>query len=454
MKFKERFNIIFGLQFSQIMRFVTFLVISVLFTKQNLTHLTKSEIGDFELLTMLTAALSFFWVTGIIQAFLPLYNNNNVFKKRPDIHDRSPEIFNTFLLLLTFSIGFALLLFIFRNKIYVYQDLRNFPYINLLVIYFILNNVTPLIEYIYYVRNRPFQIVNYVFLTSMAQLVLVIGPALLGWGLEMCIWGLIAINVVKFVWLLVLLQRYAEFKFSFPYLKTHLKLGSPLFASCLLSGSSQYIDGFIASWLSDPSRFAVFRYGVKELPFASSMANGLSNAMLTEFSTPEKTRRAMYELKKKSVKLMHYLFPLSIVIMFFSKWIYNNLFSQEFNRSADIFMVYLLMIISRLVFPQTILIGMKRTRIFFWVSWVVIILNILLSVYLANVYNGGVLGLVGIALGTVIVHALEKIFLIIYNYYALGITPRQYIPVGWFLFYSILITLVFVVIDHRLLFYT
>lgn len=454
MRFKERFNIIFGLQFSQIMRFITFLVISSLFTKQDLTHLTKAEIGDFELLTMITGALSFFWVTGIIQAFLPLYNNNSIFKKRQDIHDKSPEIFNTFLLLLVFSISFALLLFIFRNKIYVYSDLRSFPYINLLVIYFIISNVTPLIEYIYYVRNRPFQIVNYVFLTSMAQLVLVIGPALLGFGLEMCIWGLIGINIIKFIWLLVLLQRYAEFSFSIPYLKTHLKLGSPLFASCLLSGSSQYIDGFVATWTSDPSRFAVFRYGLKEMPFVSSMANGLSNAMLTEFSTPEKARRAMYELKRKSAKLMHYLFPLSIVVMLLSKWIYNHLFSSEFSRSADIFMVYLLMIISRLVFPQTILIGMKRTKIFFWISLVVIVLNVFFSLYLANVYKNGELGLVGIALGTVIVHALEKIFLIIYNYYVWGIAPRQYIPVGWFLFYSILITLVFAIIDHRLLFYT
>jgi O-antigen/teichoic acid export membrane protein len=454
LKFKERFNIIFGLQFSQIMRFVTFLIISSLFTKQNLTHLTKSEIGDFELLTMITGALSFFWVTGIIQTFLPLYNNNSTFKKRADIHERSPEIFNTFLLLLFFSISFALLLFAFQNKIYVYQDLRNFPHINLLVIYFILSNVTPLIEYIYYVRNRPFQIVNYVFLTSMAQLVLVIGPALLDWGLEMCIIGLIAINLIRFIWLLVLLQRYAEFTFSFAYIRTHVKLGLPLFASCLLSGSSQYIDGFIATWTSDASRFAVFRYGLKEMPFVSSMANGLSTAMLTEFSTAEKMRRAMYELKRKSAKLMHYLFPLSIVVMVFSKWIYNHLFTQEFNRSADIFMVYLLMIISRLVFPQTILIGMKRTKIFFWTSLVVIVSNIFLSLYLANDYNNGALGLVGIALGTVIVHVFEKIFLIIYNYYMFGITPRQYIPVGWFLFYSTLITLVFALIDHRLLFYT
>jgi O-antigen/teichoic acid export membrane protein len=287
-----------------------------------------------------------------------------------------------------------------------------------------------------------------VFLTSIAQLVLVIGPAFLDWGIEMCIVGLIAVNVIRFIWLLVLLQRYAEFTFSISYLKVHFKLGLPLVGSCLLSGSSQYIDGFIASWTSDAQRFATFRYGTKELPIAS-FANGLGNAMLTGFSTPERTRRAMYDLKTKSAKLMHYLFPLSILAMIFSKWIYSMLFSDEFQRSADVFMVYLLMIISRMIFPQTILIGMKRTKIVFWVSLVEIVLNIALSLFLLPIY-----GLVGIALGTVIIHVLEKIFLMLYNYYVLDIAPRKYIPMSWFFFYSILITSFFVLIDHRILFYS
>ena len=109
-------------------------------------------------------------------------------------------------------------------------------------------------------------------------------PVILGMGIETSIWGLIIANAIKFIWLLVLLDRYAEFKFSFAYLKAHFKLGVPLIMSCLLSGSSQYIDGFIASWTSDPAKFAVFRYGAKEFPFTNSLASGLGNAMLTGFS--------------------------------------------------------------------------------------------------------------------------------------------------------------------------
>ncbi len=447
-KLKGKVNIIFSLQFSQISRFITFLIISSIFTKQNLTHLTKDEIGDFELMMLLSAALSYFWVTGIIQTFLPLYNNNHVFSKRTHFREKSPEIFNTFLMLAFFSFGFALLIFLFRNNIYVYKDLKPVPHVIPLVIYFILSNTTPLIEYIYYVRNRPYQIINYVLWTASAQLVLVCGAVILGLGIETAIWALIAVSAVRFIWLLVLLERYAEFRFSFEYIKTHFRLGMPLIMSSLLSGSSQYIDGFIASWTLTPDRFATFRYGSKELPFSKDLSNGLNNAMLTGFSTPEKMRRAMYDLKKKSLKLMHYLFPLSIVIMLSSKLIFINLFSREFSRSADIFMVYLLMVVSRLVFPQTILIGLKKTKIVFWASVFEIAFNITASLWFIYYTDRG---LVGIALGTALVHALEKIFLVAYNYYKLNIPPKAYIPVRWFIFYSLLIATIFVLIDRGIL---
>lgn len=446
MKFKVKITAILGLQFSQILRFITFLIISVVFTKYKLTHLTKAEIGDWELMMLITSALSYFWVTGIIQSFLPLYNNNLIFPKKTHFREKSPEIFNTFLLLSAFSFGFALLIYLFRNNFFVYRDFRTVPHAIPLIIYFILSNVTPLIEYIYYVRNRPYQIMNYIFWISAVQLVAVCGPVIAGLGIDMAIWGLIAVSAVRFIWLLILLERYAKFQFSFAFIKTQLQLGTPLIFSYVLSGSSQYIDGFIASWTTLPGNFAVFRYGAKELPFASSFANGLNNAMLTEFSSSKNMRRAMYELKKKSLKLMHYLFPISTLIMLFSKWIFANLFSVEYLTSSDVFMVYLLMIICRLVFPQTILIGLKKTKIVFWASFLEILLNIAASLLLFQIY-----GLVGIALGTTFIHILEKIFMIFYNYYKLGIPPQAYIPISWYLFYSSLITIVFILIDHKLI---
>jgi len=89
LKFKGKITVILGLQFSQILRFITFLIISAVFTKQSLTHLTRAEVGDWELMMLITAALSYFWVTGIIQSFLPLYITILFSQKRP-ISEKNP----------------------------------------------------------------------------------------------------------------------------------------------------------------------------------------------------------------------------------------------------------------------------------------------------------------------------------------------------------------------------
>ncbi len=109
-------------------------------------------------------------------------------------------------------------------------------------------------------------------------------------------------------------------------------------------------------------------------------------------------------------------------------------------------MMYLLLIIPRLVFPQTILIGLKKTKIILVASSIEIVLNVLLSIYLVRYY-----GTVGVALATVIVYIFEKAFLVSYNHYGLNIPPKRYIPVKTYLVYTVLIILTFVLIDHRVI---
>ncbi|MBA7585412.1 hypothetical protein ES708_27391 [subsurface metagenome] len=143
---------------------------------------------------------------------------------------------------------------------------------------------------------------------------------------------------------------------------------------------------------------------------------------------------------------MQYLFPISIIVMLFTRWLFPVMFNVNFIRSADVFLIYLLLIIPRLVFPQTILIGLKKTRVVLFGSFIEIVLNISLSLYLMQFY-----GLVGIALATTIVFVIEKIYLIAYNYFKLQIKPSEYIPVKFYLIYSLITIIMFVLIDHRII---
>ena len=160
------------------------------------------------------------------------------------------------------------------------------PYLNLLLLYLLLSSPVCLIEYIYLLNNRSHRIFQYGIYTFSLQLILVLTPAVLGKELIWSIYGLLAITAVRWIWLIILLRRYTEMKISAKFMKEHLYLGLPLILTTLISGSAQYTDGVIVSAVyRDPGMFAWFRYGAKEFPLVLMLANGLSNAMLPEFST-------------------------------------------------------------------------------------------------------------------------------------------------------------------------
>jgi O-antigen/teichoic acid export membrane protein len=411
------------------------------------SHLTTNQIGDFEILLFIASIVSYFWMTGLIQSFLPLYNNNATFPgEKIDQEHKSPEIFNAFLLIAFFSLCIFILGHIFRDSIYVYSDVKPLPHTNLLLLYILLSNPAHFVEYIYLLRNKSQAIVRYGYITYGIQLVIVGGPVLIGYGIYEAILGLVIISAIRLLWLFFLIIKYAEFKISMSFIASHIKLGSPLIVSTLFSGSAQYVDGLVVANRFDSQAFALFRYGAKEFPIVVMLAAGLHNALLPEFRNKKKIVQSLKDLKKKSARLMHILFPVSTLMLFFSDFLYPRLFNEDFMRSSDIFMVYLLLVLSRLLFPQTILIGLKKTRIIMIASITELILNIALSVWLSQYY-----GLVGVALATIFIFFIEKLILILYNYIGLGIKPGKYIPVTTYLVYSIIIISVFVLIDHQLI---
>ena len=307
MKTRHRVNNVSGLQTFHILRFTTFLLISVIFTKSGLsTH----DLGNFEILLFIASVVSYFWMTGLIQSFLPLYNNNASFPgDKIDTEHRSPEIFNAFLLISFFSIFIFIFGHLIKYNVYVFNKMSTIPHVNLLLIYILISNPAHMIEYIYLLRNKSSQIVRYAVVTYTLQLIVTTGPVLLGYGIGEAMWGLIFISFVRYLWLLALLKKYAEFTFSWPFMKSHLYLGLPLIFSTLLSGSAQYIDGLVVALKYDSEAFALFRYGAKELPLVVMLATGLHNALLPEFYNQKKTTQSLIDVRKKSARLMHILFP-------------------------------------------------------------------------------------------------------------------------------------------------
>jgi O-antigen/teichoic acid export membrane protein len=435
-----------GLQLFQLMKPVIFLIISIVFTK---SKLTSQDIGQWEMFMFIGGLMTFFWVTGIIQSLLPLYHRNKTYRKLGDNKvEKSPEIFNAFLLLCMFSMFFFVLGHALKGNFSVFHNRGNVPFINLLLLYILLSSPVCLIEYIYLLNNRSYRIFQYGLYTFTAQLIFIITPILFGKGITWSIYGLLLITFFRWIWLIILLRRYTEMRISVDFIKEHLYLGAPLILTTLISGSGQYTDGIIiSSVLKDPSQFALFRYGAKEFPLVLMLANGLSAAMLSEFSTREKMKESLEILKVKSKRLMHLLFPLTMGMMLIARWLYPVMFRHEFHKSSGVFLIYALLIIPRLVFPQTILVGRKKTNVMLIAAIIEIAINIPLSLLMLKWgYK-----LPGVALSTFVAYVVSNLFMVLWVWWKMNIKPSEYIPLKVFALYSSLIGILFILIDHKII---
>jgi len=433
---KKYINNITGLQAFQLLRFGMLLLISIVFTK---TKLGVGEIGIYETFLLIAGGVSFFWISGIIQSFLSFYKNPG-----GENGSKSSDIFNTALILTILSILAALFIFFSRSFLAELLNLTGgqIPYLKILLMYVVLSGPVNLIEYIYLVKNKSGWIIKYGLISLSLQFFCVTTPVLLGFDLGYGLYGLVLVNIIRFIWLMVLVYKYSRLRLSKDYLKKHLYIGSPLVLSLLLSGSAQYIDGFLVSNYYNEATFAVFRYGARELPFVILLANAFSNAFIPEFSNNYQLSDSLLSLKNRSLRLMHFLFPVSICFLLLSKWLYPIVFNQSFTESAEVFNIYILIIISRMVFPQTILIGRQKSGIIMFASFVEIVVNVFFSVLFIRT-----IGMLGVAYATIVAYYLEKILLILYLRYKMHIHLKDYTAVRWFLIYSLLTLAIYVMVS-------
>lgn len=434
MKFLQKYiNNISALQFIQLLRFSNLFIIGFVFSR----IYTTENIGYYETLLFIAGALSFFWLRGILQSFL------SIIKEKPA--DQNEAYLNTFVLLVIFSFASVLFLCLFKNGLSVFLNHEQpLPFFKWLIIYILLSSPANFIEYIYLGLNQPKKIIKFGIVSQSVQLCCLVIPALLRYSIEVSIIGLIIVNLGRFLWTIYLIVAKTYVQLSYAFIKKHLILAYPLIFSSLLSGSSQYIDGVIVNHYFDSTMFAIFRYGARELPLAFILANAFSNAMIPEFSASPMSE-VLLKLKKNTTRLSHLLFPLSIVLILLSNWLFPIVFTASFTLSAKIFNVYLLLVISRLLFPQTILIGLKRNKDFLWISAIEIFINIVFSLLFVQWF-----GLVGVAYATVVAYFAEKILLVTLVKKWYNIPINSYLPVQLYVFYSIFTIVSFVIVDFYL----
>lgn len=339
------------MQFIHLLRFTTLFLISIAFAKSNYS---VTDIGVYEKFIYFAGALSFFWTNGIIQAFLSLFHRYSSQASQNNL------IFNCISLSMLFSIIILTILFTFEKPLSLFfLNSEQLPYKLIFILYMAFAPVTFFIEYIYLVKKQYKNIFNYGISTYIIQLLLLIVPSFIYNDLSYSLWGLFAITIIRFIWLVFIISKNYSFNIDFYEWRIIIKNSSPLILSAFIAGSLPYIDGILVASHYDDSIFAIFRYGAREFPISVLLANAFSNAMIPIINSSHSMTASLAQIKNKSLQLMHVLFPMSIILLISSYLLFEIAFNPHFRESAKIFNVMLLLIIPRMIFPQTILIAKR-----------------------------------------------------------------------------------------------
>ena len=131
----------------------------------------------------------------------------------------------------------------------------------------------------------------------------------------------------------------------------------------------------------------------------------------------------MKQVRERTAQLAAWLFPLSALFMLLSPFAFPLVYNDDFALSARVFNVYLLILSSRILLPQVIVIGQGKNYFLVVSALIETVVNIALSLWWVRW-----LGLEGIALASLVAFSVNKANLIAFNYWKLGISPGEYLP--------------------------
>jgi len=415
-----------ALQLFQVMRLGSAVLTGVLLAKSGLP---TAEIGSWEMLLYLGTTLTFFWVNGLLQGIAPVY-----VKLEED--QRKVFIFNHFLVFC--GLALALFLVVVLGEKWLAPALTGMaevPHFKLFALYLLLNLPAFPVEYVYLLHNRPRSIVIWGVATFGLHLVALFLPIHAGYGLEGGIQALVLLAGLKFIWAAGLALRHGRFGVDLKIIVAYLVFCAPLMLSKVVSNLMLIFDNWLVGWhFGDPEVFAIFRYGAREFPLTTALVMALGTSMIPVLA--HSPAQGLLELKEKSRRLMHWLFPLTVLLMCTSKWLFPLVFNPDFAASAPLFNIYLLTLASRVLLPASIVLAKSDSRSIFWVSVVELCVKVLLGFVFIQLW-----GLPGLAFSVVISHWVENIGLIWILERKHGIRTSDWVDWKWYLGYVVTLIL-------------
>ena len=422
-------RLIKAMQFYHLSRKGGAFLVSIVLAK---VGLTLDQIGTYETWIYLAMLFSFFWVEGLIKTYLT----------SSDEEGRALEkgMATTYLLFMVLSIALGGIFLLVKGPLLsILTGQNDLEYFSLLLLYLVLSPPMMLLPFFYQVTHNRKGIISTAILASFGFTLLVSLPLIMGYGLEGSLYGMIAYAVIGNMWLVtaMLVRFKGGWQISPPFARTLLVMGWPLVVYTVFQSLTTVVDATLVQWFyKSKADFAIFRYGARELPIVIPLTAGVVNLALPLLV--REWSKGLDLIKRESRKLMHLLFPVGAILLITSEWLFGLVYNSDFQESAAVFNVYLLLIASQLLFPQTLIIAKRKNQILMMVSVLEVGVNIVLTWALIHSH-----GMLGVAWATVIAYLLEKVILIYYVQRVERVPVSKYADIRLWSVYSFALLLVY-----------
>lgn len=393
--------------------------------------LSQQEIGNYELLLFLGFSLSFFWVDGLIKTYLMEYQMSE---------QKGKLVFQIYSILLAFS--FALLIILVLGNQTLFHALlgqEHISYLGLYALYlfFILPSNLLSVHLMLKHMNRVLLALGSIMLIVPVSIVLISRGVFdsLDWMYR----GFVLYGFVLHLVMLAIILPGWEARFDRSLIRSIIRLSWPLMIYAIAVSMARIFDGWLVSWFyQDESTFAIFRYGAREFPLAVALATGVTTAFIPILQ--KDLNIGLTDLKLRTARLIKVIFPIAALIILISPWAFGLVFTEDFVPSAFIFNIYLLLVLSQLLFPHAIVLSYKENQTILRASLVELTFNVILSLIFIQWWD-----LEGVALATVIAYFVEKIIYIQYLKIKYKIHSNQYVPWKIYFIFAVLIAISFLV---------
>ncbi len=419
-----------ALQANQILRQSTLILMSIIMTKWGVS---MSEIGIYETFMFVSYTVSFFWITAFLQGILTQY---------PSISESAKPcyVFNIFLIFNALSIIiFLFLYFLPQQSLYFLTAKTDTQYFNVFAFYLLFFLPPFLLDSVWTVENRPLSILGFSLLTNALLLVSIIYPILQNRDFLGCFYIMVIVAFLRYIILIFNILKRGNFHFSPKIIKAFLTITTPLMGYAFVGGFIVAFTTWLVSRQYSNEYFAIYRFGAREFPVINALATGLSSAMIpllipqnNDFNLENALNtEGVAVLKSKTLRLWHILFPLSIVLMFASKMLFGLVFNVELIKATPIFNVLLLLMLSRALFPQSMMMALKETKTLFWMSIIEALSIVIMAIFFIHFW-----GMIGVAWAMVLGYLTEKIMMILFLRKKYNIHFTDYTHVNYYLFYT------------------